>query len=166
MSREKWVIHWNEYNSDTYMYGSMISYGPGHEVHYKNMLMPPGTVIKEWYSKTNYQAQRIEPALPLIDGESRYVIKINIDTPQRRGCLVRLVFLDRYEREVGDLNIKDDECEFACPIKTYAYKMQIINAGMTEFVFHSVVIEEIEDDEENIKGVKKDSKRSTKSKKV
>ena len=127
----------------TYLYGSEIEYQSKSSVHFKNELMPPGTVIKEWYSLTNYQAQRIEPSLPIIDGESRYRIKVNVDTKDGTGYLIRLVFLDRYEREAGDFTLRDTEAEFSCPLKTYSYRMQLINAGMTEFVYHSVTIEEI-----------------------
>ncbi len=144
MVNASWTIYWNEYSADTYLYGSEIEYRARNDVHFKNTLMPPGTVIKQWHSLTKYQAQRIEPTLPMIDGESRYRIKINVETPDKTGCLIRLVFLDRYEREAGDFTIRGDEAEFSCPLKTYSYKMQLINAGMKEFIFHSVVIEEIE----------------------
>jgi len=144
MDKASWVIYWNEYSSDTYLYGSKIDYKGRNNVHFTNELMPPGTVIKEWYSLTNYQAQRIEPSLPIIDGESRYRIKINIKTPDDSGCLVRLVFLDRYEREAGDVTFRGKEAEFSCPLKTYSYKMQLINAGMKEFIYHSITIQEIE----------------------
>ena len=143
MEKAIWTIYWNEYSSDTYLYGSEINYESKNSVRFRNELMPPGTVIKQWYSLTNYQAQRIEPALPIIDGESRYRIKINIDTEDGKGCLIRLVFLDRYEREAGDFTIRGKEAEFSCPLKTYSYRMQLINAGMKEFVYHSVTIEEI-----------------------
>ena len=143
MSRASWTVFWNEYSSDTYLYGSQINYEAKNIVHFKNELMPPGTIIKQWYSLTNYQAQRIEPSLPIIDGESKYRIKVNVETPDEKGYLIRLVFLDRYEREAGDFTVRGKEAEFSCPLKTYSYRMQLINAGMKEFIFHSVIIEEI-----------------------
>ena len=143
MEKAIWTIYWNEYSSDTYLYGSSVDYIARNNVHFKNELMPPGTVIKQWYSLTNYQAQRIEPALPIIDGESRYKITVNVDTEDGEGCLIRLVFLDRYEREAGDFTLRGKEAEFSCPLKTYSYKMQLINAGMKEFTYHNVIIEEI-----------------------
>ena len=148
MEKAIWTIYWNEYSSDTYLYGSEVEFIAKNNVHFKNELMPPGTVIKQWYSLTNYQAQRIEPSLPIIDGESRYRIKINVETPDDKGVLVRLVFLDRYEREVGDFSIRDKVAEFSCPIRTYSYRMQLINAGMEEFTYHSITIEEITDEDD------------------
>ena len=144
MNNASWTIYWQEYSSNTYLYGSEVEYLAKNKVHFKNNLMPPGTVIKEWFSMTNYQANRIEPALPIIDGESHYHIKIDVETPDGKGCLVRLVFLDRDAREAGDFTIREKEADFSCPLKTYSYKMQLINGGMTEFTYHSITIEEIE----------------------
>ena len=146
MSGARWTIYWNEYSSDTYLYGSEISFHKKDDVEFRNLLMPPGTVIKEWYSKTNFQMQKIEPALPMIDGESAYRIHVNMDVPEHENCLVRLVFYDRYEIEAGSLTIRDRVTDFRCPLKTYSYRMQLINGGITKFHFHSIMIQEIDDE--------------------
>ena len=146
MIGEKWTIYWNEYTSDTYLYGSKIQFHKKDDVEYENLLMPPGTVIKQWYSKTNFQLQRIEPALPIIDGESKYKITVNIDTPEKESVLARLVFYDRFEGEAGSFTLRDKETEFRCPLKTYSYRLQLINGGVTNFHFHSVVIQEVIDE--------------------
>ena len=146
MSGARWTIYWNEYSSDTYLYGSEISFHKKDDVEFRNLLMPPGTVIKEWYSKTNFQMQKIEPALPMIDGESAYRIHINMDVPEHENCLVRLVFYDRYEIEAGSMTIRDTVTDFRCPLKTYSYRMQLINGGITQFHFHSIMIQEIDDE--------------------
>ena len=166
MENSKWVVLWNEYSSDTYLYGSEIEYESKTSVRFRNPLMPPGTIIKQWYSLTNFQANKIEPSLPIIDGESRYRITINVDTPENKGCLVRLLFLDKYEREAGDITIRGKQMEFPCPLKTFSYRMQLINGGMTEFVYHSFTIEEIEESEnekrEDTQKRKKTKKRAKK----
>lgn len=148
MTGEKWTIYWNEYSSDTYLYGTDISYHKKDDIEFKNVLMPPGTLIKQWYSKTNYQAQRIEPALPMIDGEGRYQITINIDCPENEAWLARLVFYDKYDAEAGSIAIRDKVTEFQCPLRTYSYRLQLLNGGMTRFHFHSVEIQEKEYDAE------------------
>lgn len=154
MTGERWSVYWNEYSADTYLYGSEITYHRKDDVEFINKMMPPGTVIKQWYSKTNYQAQRIEPALPMIDGESDYQITVNIDTPPGESWLVRLVFYDRYETEAGSLTIRDKVTDFKCPLKTYSYRMQLINGGLTRFRYHSIVIQEvIHETEEALKRV-------------
>jgi accessory secretory protein Asp3 len=143
MTGEKWTIYWNEYSANAYLYGSEIFYHKKDDVEYINALMPPGTVIKEWYSRTNYQARRIEPALPLIDGEGSYRMTVSLDCPEGEAWLMRLVFYDRYDMEAGSIPVRDNVTEFRCPLKTYSYKLQLINGGMTRFHFHSVVIQEI-----------------------
>lgn len=148
MAEEKWTIYWNEYFSDTYVNGSEIIYHRLDDVEFKNNLMPSGTVIRQWYSKTNYQMQRVEPALPIIDGESRYQITVNIDCMENETWLVRLVFYDKYDVEAGYVNVRDKMMEFQCPLKTYSYRLQLINGGMTHFYFHSIEIREIEDETE------------------
>ena len=63
-------------------------------------------------------------------------------------CFLRLIFYDRYEIEAGSVTIRDKEQDFQCPLKTYSYRMQLVNAGTSEFHFHSVVIQEIADESE------------------
>lgn len=145
MAGERWTIYWTEYSSDTYLYGSEIVYHKKDDVEFTNYLIPPGTVLKQWYSKTNYQMQRIEPALPMIDGETNYQIIVNIDCPEGQQCLVQLIFYDRYEVEAGRIAIRDRVTDFKCPLKTYSYKLQLINGGVNHFHFHSIIIREIID---------------------
>ncbi|MBQ8233009.1 MAG: accessory Sec system protein Asp3 [Lachnospiraceae bacterium] len=143
MLGEKWTVFWNEYSADTYLYGSRIVFHKKDDVEFTNLLMPPGTVIKQWYSKTNFQMQRIEPALPIIDGESEYQITLNIDAGENENYLVRLVFFDRYGVEAGNLTLRDKVTNFRCPLKTYSYRLQLINGGVTKLNFHSIVIQEV-----------------------
>ena len=140
MTGEKWTVYWNEYSSDTYLYGSEITYHGKDDVEFRNLLMPPGTVIKQWYSKTNYQAQRIEPALPMIDGEGEYQVTVDIDCQEGEAWMVRLVFYDKYDAEAGSAAIRDRVTDFQCPLNTDSYEMQLINGGMTQFHFHFVEI--------------------------
>ena len=121
-------------------------------MEFENLLMPPGTVIKQWYSKTNFQRQKIEPSLPMIDGESSYRIILNVDIPDGENIMGRLVYFDRYGMEAGDMFLRDKVTEFRCPLKTYSYNLQLINGGVTHFHFHSIEIQEIIDEpEENDK---------------
>ena len=154
MTEEAWIIYWNEYSSDTYLYGSEITYHSRDDVEFVNHLMPPGTVVKQWYSKTNYQAQRLEPALPMIDGESNYRLITDIDCAPGEECQVRLIFYDRYETEVGNITLRDQVADFKCPLKTYSYCMQLLNGGAEEFRFHSIIIQEVvHEREETIKTI-------------
>lgn len=147
MKGQKWTIYWNETASDTYLYGSRILIHGKDDVSFENRLMPPGTILKTWYSRTNFQAQHIEPSLPIIDGETEYEISARIDYPQGGCCILRLVFFDKYEEEAGTFLVRDGHARFRCPLKTYSYRMQLMNAGTAAFRFHSVTIQEVDHDE-------------------
>lgn len=140
---ESWTVYWDEYTANTYTYGSEITFTAVDDVEVTNSLMPPGTVIKRWLSKANYQATRIEPTLPIIDGERQYRIQLNV-TSHLGDCFLRLVYFDRYDVEIGSLIVRDGVKEFSCPIRTYSYSVQLISSGITHFHFHSIVIEELE----------------------
>ena len=148
MAVVSWKIYWNEYSSETYLYGSEISFHKKNHVEYKNRLMPPGSVIKTWYSKVNYQAKRVEPSLPMIDGESRYHLSINLDSEDEGDVIVKITFYDRYENEAESIIMRENEMDFKCPLKTYSYTIQLINAGSTHFHFHSLVLTEYSNEDQ------------------
>lgn len=147
MNGQKWTIYWNENASDTYLYGSRVLIRGKDDVLFENRLMPPGTILKTWYSRTNFQKQHIEPSLPIIDGETEYEISARIDYPQGGRCILRLVFFDKYEAEAGTFLVREGRARFRCPLKTYSYQMQLMNAGTGAFRFHSVTIQEVDHDE-------------------
>lgn len=135
-----WRVYWNEYASASYLYGSKIHFNSKKDVEFENSLMPPGAIIKEWFSKVNYQIMRTEPSLPMIDGESNYHIKVNMEPFD--SFIIQMSFYDRYDNEAGTLIIRNPEQDFKCPLKTYSYRIQLINAGGTSLRFHSFEITE------------------------
>lgn len=148
MAGQSWKIYWNEYARDAYIYGAKLTFHARDDVAFENELMPPGTVIKCWYSKVNYQAMRIEPALPMIDGEGSYHIHLNANAEPADGLILKLVFRDRYDQEAGFKIVRDGEADFRCPLKTFSYEVQLINGGATRFHFHSIIITEAADGEQ------------------
>lgn len=148
MMGQKWTVFWTEYSAETYLFGSQIVFHKKDDVEFTNLLMPPGTIIKQWHSKTNFYRQRIEPTLPIIDGETEYQITLNITTEENETLLARLMFYDRYGVEAGAVFLRDKVTRFRCPLKTYSYSMQLINSGVTKLHFHSIVIQEVLDETE------------------
>jgi len=71
---------------------------------------------------------------------------VKIDVGERENLLVRLVFFDRYGVEAGTLTLRDKVTNFRCPLKTYSYRLQLINAGVSKMHFHSIVIQEVYDE--------------------
>lgn len=147
MAGSSWNIYWNEYAKDAYVYGTELAFYAKDNVEFRNELMPPGTVIKRWFSKVNYQVMRIEPALPMIDGEGRYHISLDAAAEPRNGLILKIIFYDRYDQEAGTQIVRDGEADFQCPLKTFSYEVQLINGGITRFRFHSITITEVTDGE-------------------
>ncbi len=138
----QWKIYWNEYVNETYLYGTEIDFHAKDDVEFKNLLMPPGTIIKKWYSRVNFQAGRVEPTLPIIDGEGHYHISVNVESDVKEGIFLRLLFLDKNGEEAGSLFVDKPEMEFTCPKKTNSYEAQLICAGAHSLHFHSFTISE------------------------
>ena len=143
MVGEVWKIYWNEYAKDTYLYGSELFFHAKDDVEFRSELMPPGTVIKKWFSRANYQMMRIEPTLPMIDGEGSYHISLDAAAEPEDGLLLKIIFYDRYDVEAGSQIVRDRETDFQCPMKTFSYEVQLINAGAAQFHFHSITITEV-----------------------
>lgn len=140
-----WRILWNEYASNTYLNGSVIKIHSADDYEFENDLMPPGAVIKQWFSKTHYNTMRIEPALPLIDGEGMYYLNLSASSEDNNdGLLVRIIYYDRYDNEIRDFIIRGGKSAFRCPLNTYSYEIQLINAGTKHFHFHYITIAELE----------------------
>ena len=150
MKGQSWTIFWNEHAKETYLYGTELVFHEKTDIEFRNELMPPGTVIKRWFSKVNYQAKRIEPALPMIDGEGRYHICLNASAEPSGGLILKLIFYDRYDVEAGEKIIRGGEADFQCPLKTFSYEVQLINGGAAQFHFHSIVITEAADEEQKL----------------
>ena len=58
-------IYWKFDNANTYLYGTTIEQR-NTDVYFSNQRMPSSFVIHSWTSRTNYQADRISPQLPLL----------------------------------------------------------------------------------------------------
>ena len=147
MTGHSWKIYWNEYAKEAYLYGSEVYFHAKDDIEFKNQLMQPGAVIKRWFSKVNYQLMRMEPSLPMIDGEGRYRISLDASAEPEGGLLLRIIFYDRYDTEAGSRIIRDGEGEFQCPLKTFSYEVQLIHAGAAQFHFHWITLTEVTDEE-------------------
>lgn len=147
MKGESWNIYWNESVNHTFLYGSEVLFYAKDDVAFQNALMPPGTVIRRWFSRTNYQTMRIEPSLPMIDGEGRYYISLEAEAVPGDGLLLKLIFYDRYDVEAGVWFIRDGGGAFQCPLQTFSYEVQLINGGAAQFRFHRIIITEMADGE-------------------
>lgn len=159
MIGDRWSVYWDNYMSNSYTYGTTVQFNSVDSVEFSNALMPAGEIIKKWYSKTNYQAHKIEPSLPIIDGEGCYELETDISMDVNEGVFVRLVFFNKYDIEVGHITVRDKAKRFRCPLATHKYEIHLVNAGAKKITFHSITIREVEDEP---KEHDKESKKKTK----
>lgn len=166
MVNDKWFVYWNEYTSNTYTYGSKIKFISKQAVKYENSLMPPGTVINSWSSRTNFQGNRIEPSLPIIDGEGAYHISVDMDLEEgsEEDILLRIICYDRYDEKAESIILRGRHNYFKPSLQTYSYQIELINGGIHKFVFHSIILKEVSKEEFNaeqdrIEKLKKASKK-------
>lgn len=169
MINDTWIVRWRNTLTDSYVYGSTIEWNEDKTVRYKNRLMPPGTVIHTWYSQTNYQAQRVEPTLPLIDGEAIYSIDMNIEynSSDSKELMLRMIFFDRYDEEADCIIVRNGRTVFKPSIRTYSYRIELINGGNADFTFRSLIIKEVSEEEyneeqERMESLKENSKKGKK----
>ncbi len=137
-----WTVYWDEYASGTYLYGSQIAFHARDDVEFENELMPAGTVIKTWHSMVAYQQERVEPTLPIIDGEGFYHVSVDVECDVPQGVILRFVFFGKNGEEAGSFVMDRPEADMTCPLKTYSYDAQLICAGGHALRFHSFTIEE------------------------
>ena len=173
MLNDTWVILWRDLLTDSYVYGSKIEFKEDQSLVYQNRLMPPGTVIHRWFSKTNFQAQRVEPTLPLIDGERAYSITTDIayNHPESKELMLRIVFYDRYDVEAESIIVRENHAVFQPSIKTYSYCIELINGGNADFTFRSLVLKEVSKEEydaeqERIKKLKENASKGKKKRRT
>ncbi len=135
------IIHtviWDEYAMGSYLYGTELDVTNPYKVKFHNTLIPSGTVIKEWSSKTSYWGQRIEPQLPLVFEGKTYYVKFNCKTVPERKVFLRINFYDRQGNIVEFKMMNEKNGSFTVPKKTVAYDMQLIQAGAESLTFKSI----------------------------
>lgn len=140
----KWSIYWSEWAKETYLYGTKLQFLGRDQIRFENDLISPGAVIKTWHSATLYQRDRIEPTLPIIDGERKYRICLDADMDMRDGLLLKFIFYQKNGELEDSTIVRGTESIIQCPIRTYHYDVQLICSGSHRFTFHRFTIEELE----------------------
>lgn len=137
-------IEWRSIHPSTFMYGTTLQFKKEGTL-FKNSLMPSGTVIHDWHMLTRFDVDKTVPSLPILRRGYRYEIKLNFDVQPQRAAYVKVTFYRKNDSELSYLIIeKEDEMtEFKFPEEAYAYKIELINAGLNFLLFHNLTISEI-----------------------
>ncbi|HFI0083144.1 TPA: accessory Sec system protein Asp3 [Streptococcus suis] len=131
-------IYWGDVASHSnYLYGSSIRF-VDRSVYFENPYFAAGKAIKTWQSKTNYQAHRVSPSLPiLVPGESYTVLKEFSSVPEGT-CYLQLRYFNRQGEQIGTEILRDEDDCFVFPEQAYSYSISLMGAGCDHLVFHSL----------------------------
>ena len=143
-------IYWGEFKGaslgdtrqNTFLYGSIVLYHSRVHVYLENTMVNSGTMIHEWTSSFNFQGNRLTPTLPLLKKGHSYRLTSQMTVQPQNGLYFRLIFMDRYDKQVDQVIEKDFDFTFTYPEEAYHYKVQLLSAGLQAVDFHSFSIEE------------------------
>lgn len=143
-------IYWGEFKGgssgdsrqNTFLFGSIVLYHSRDHVYLENDMVNSGTMIHEWTSSFNFQGNRLTPTLPLLKRGHRYRLASQMTVQPQNGLYFRLIFMNRYDRQVGQVIEKNFDFTFTYPEDAYHYKVQLLSAGFQSVDFHSFSIEE------------------------
>ncbi|MGT2832555.1 accessory Sec system protein Asp3 [Streptococcus halotolerans] len=135
----RYTITWDYDAGRSYLYGSELLF-QGTRVHFKNHLMPSGQVINCWKSRTNFQADRIEPSLPLLRQGQTYFLSAKIDCQPEQTYMLQITFYDRFDRSLETITLKNGKTSFVYPQGAYAYDISLINAGCSSMTFDFILL--------------------------
>ena len=143
-------IYWGEFKGgssgdsrqNTFLFGSIVLYHSRDHVYLENTMVNSGTMIHEWTSSFNFQGNRLTPTLPLLKKGHSYRLTSQMTVQPQNGLYFRLIFMDRYNKQVDQVIEKDFDFTFTYPEEAYHYKVQLLSAGLQSVDFHSFSIEE------------------------
>ena len=136
-----YLVYWDSFAQDTYLYGSTVYFEENRYVHYENEMMPPGTVIKKWYSEVNYQAKRVEPQLPVLEVGETYEFRSFLNVTPDKGVKLRVRFYNQQNEEMGVQILEEKVEKVFVPPRTYRYELELIHTGARRMEFHHIEIQ-------------------------
>lgn len=143
-------IYWGELKGgslgdlrgNSFLFGSIVIYHSRDHVYFENKMVNSGTMIHEWVSSFNFQGNRLTPTLPLLKKGYRYRLTSRMTVQPQNGLYFKLIFLDRYDKQVAQVIEKKFDFTFTYPEDAYHYKVQLLSAGFQSVDFYSFSIEE------------------------
>lgn len=139
-----WLVYWDHYAQDAWLYGSTISFLPDGAVLFENGEMPPGFSVREWFSLMDYQEKRMEPQLPLLEEKKAYhILTRKMDEPEN-GSFLRLNFYDRQGELLDFCLLREEEGSFTYPEGAFSYSLQLVQGGAEKIRFRYLALMEEE----------------------
>lgn len=135
-----YLIGWGEDYNDTYGYGAEIRFQDKGRVHYASPMMPSGSRIKSWRSKTNFQAERKAPELPLLINGQEYHIQLDMTCDKEEAIQLLIEFYDTDERLIEEYFYNELAGDFTYPQAAASYAVHLINKDHRELIFEGLMI--------------------------
>ncbi|HFI0306850.1 TPA: accessory Sec system protein Asp3 [Streptococcus suis] len=134
------AILWGTYeNNQVYYYGSLLK-RQGTDVFFENLRFPSGVTIKAWSSRTNYQAERRVPELPLLLPGAPYRLQQELVAEPANTVYFLVQFFNRQNEEIGLTVLKNGKETFTYPKETFTYTIKMVNAGCLRLHFSKLII--------------------------
>lgn len=157
------VIKWKHFSQEMYSYGSKVDFQK-QIISFDNPLMPPSFEIKRWYSRTNFQAKRQTPTLPVLNRGEKYRLIVDAESYPENSFYIRVLFFNRFGKQTGFKFLKTKDATFTYPKDAYSYDIAILNAGCEKLEFHSMVLKSLDDTSESFTLSAKKQKPSSSAK--
>lgn len=132
-------IKWPQGAPPSYLHGSYVSF-IGNKVVFDNALMSPGFSLMSWTSRTNYQANRIQPSLPLLERGRFYQLDLQAVVKPANSLYVKVTYFDRLGQEIGVDVLKEQSWIFQYPITAFYYTLELLNAGCEYLAFDQILL--------------------------
>lgn len=143
-------ITWEDNLKTSFFQGSLLSFDSSKgTVHFTNQYFSAGSTIVKWQSNSDYNQNRTLIQLPLLKRGGAYEISSTLILTPPNSLLIKINFYDRSEMLVQLSAFESEGGTFTYPNSAYFYEIELINAGVEELIFESLVLSEI--GKENLK---------------
>ncbi|HFI2661746.1 TPA: accessory Sec system protein Asp3 [Streptococcus suis] len=122
-----------------YLYGSMIQIQKD-SIFFENLHFSPGKPIKTWRSRTNYQANRSCPELPLLYPGVTYRLEQKVTITPEQTAYFQIQYFNRQNEEIQRDILRNGQEEFTFPKDAFTYRISLMSAGCRQVEFFHIAI--------------------------
>lgn len=133
----KTIIWQDVYNGLSYLYGTELEF-LDNEVVWRNPRVASSKHLLKFTSRTNYQAERKSPDLPVLTPGASYELVSDVETIPVDSIFIRINFYNRQNELLHFEIMRDKTCDFICPKDTFVYDIILISSGCTAFRFQKL----------------------------
>lgn len=132
-------VYWDS-GAQAYYTGSQITSTAKQRISFVNRLMEPGASIISWESAVAYQAEKLVPALPILQVNHQYRLKVGMTMNLEQTVLTRLEFFNLQGEQIKKLEFYGTDHQFVYPVGAFSYRISLVNSGAVEMQFSRLQI--------------------------